>query len=91
MENRHDDFRSGNTFFLVKIDRNAPAIIPDRNRFVRMDDHPDFRTVPSQRLVNGVVHQLKNHVMQARAVVSVTDIHTGPLPNGIQSFQYLDT
>ena len=90
MENRHDNFRSGDTFFLVKVDGNTTAVIPDRDRFVRMDDHPDFRTVPSQCLVNGVVHQLKDHVMQARAIISVTDIHAGPLPNGIQSFQYLD-
>ncbi len=43
-----------------------------------------------QRLVDGVVDDLVDHVVQARAVVGVADIHARPLANGIQALQNLD-
>ena len=43
-----------------------------------------------QRLVDGVVDHLIDHVMQARAVVGVADIHAGPLADGVQPLQNLD-
>ena len=43
-----------------------------------------------QRLVDGVVDHLVDHVMQARAVVGVADIHARTLADGIQPLQNLD-
>ena len=43
-----------------------------------------------QRLVDGVVDHLVDHVVQARAVVGVADIHARPLADGIQALENLD-
>ena len=43
-----------------------------------------------QRLVDGVVDDLIDHVVQARAVIGVADIHARPLADGIQAFENLD-
>jgi hypothetical protein len=39
-----------------------------------------------QCLVNGVIHDLENHVMQPTAVISVPDVHAGALSDGVQTF-----
>ena len=43
-----------------------------------------------QGLVDGIVHDFIDHVMQARAVIGVADIHAGALAHGIQALQHLD-
>ncbi len=43
-----------------------------------------------QRLVDGVVHHLVDHVVQAGAVIGVADIHARPLAHGVEAFQHLD-
>ena len=43
-----------------------------------------------QRFVDGVVDDLIDHVMQARAVVGVADIHAGTLAHGIEALEDLD-
>jgi biotin carboxyl carrier protein len=43
-----------------------------------------------QGLVDGIVDDLVDHVMQARAVVGIADIHARPLAHGIEAFQHLD-
>jgi hypothetical protein len=40
--------------------------------------------VAGQRFVDGVVDDLVDHVMQARAVVGVADIHAGPFAHRIE-------
>ena len=46
--------------------------------------------IAGQRLVDGVVDHLIDHVVQARAVVGVADIHARPLAHGVEAFQHLD-
>jgi hypothetical protein len=46
--------------------------------------------VSRQRLVNGVVDHLIDHVMQAGAVIGVADIHAWPLADGVKSLQHFD-
>ena len=43
-----------------------------------------------QRLVDGVVDDLVDHVVQAGAVVGIADIHARPLAHGIEAAQHLD-
>ena len=43
-----------------------------------------------QRLVDGVVDDLVDHVVQAGAVVGVADIHAGALAHRIEAAQHLD-
>ena len=55
-----------------------------------IQDHVDAVGMAGQRLVDGIVHDLIDHVMQARAVIGVADIHAGALAHGIQALQHLD-
>src|SRR5262249_56243734 len=43
-----------------------------------------------KRLVDGVVDDLVDHVVQARAVVGVADIHARPLAHGVETLEHLD-
>ena len=46
--------------------------------------------VAGQRLVDGVVDHFVDHVVQARAVVGVADIHARPLADRVEALQDLD-
>ena len=43
-----------------------------------------------QRFVNGVVRHLENHMVQARPVIGVADIHAGPFADRIEALEDLD-
>ena len=90
MELRHDHFGGGDAFALVDLGRDAAAVILDRHRAVGVQRHQDLVAEAGQRLVDGVVDHLIDHVVQARAVVGVADIHARPLAHGIEAFQHLD-
>ncbi len=62
----------------------------DGDRAVGVEGHHDSSEIAGQRLVDGVVDHLIDHVVQARAVVGVADIHARPLAHGIEAFQHLD-
>ncbi len=50
-----------------------------------------IRSQPArQRLVDGIVADLEHHVMQARAIVGIADVHARALAHGIQALQHLD-
>ena len=46
--------------------------------------------VAGQRLVDGVVDDLVDHVVQAGAVIGVADIHARPLAHGVEALEDLD-
>jgi len=46
--------------------------------------------VPGQRLIDRVVDDLVDHVMQARAVIGIADIHARPFAHRIEALQDLD-
>ncbi len=46
--------------------------------------------MPRQRLVDGVVRHFEHHVVQARAIVGIADIHAGALAHGIEALENLD-
>ena len=52
------------------------------------DDDPVAES--GQRLVDGVVHDLEHHVMQATAVIGVADIHSGALSDRVKPLQNFD-
>ena len=60
------------------------------HRAVGVQRHRHLVGVAGQRLVDRVVDDLVDHVVQARAVVGVADIHARPLADGIQPLQNLD-
>ncbi|MNN70202.1 hypothetical protein D3C81_1860390 [compost metagenome] len=70
-------------------DRNAAAVIDDRNAVVLMDNHIDLVAIAGQGLVNTVVDYFPHQVVKA-AGAGGADIHTGPLAHRFKSFQHLN-
>ena len=71
----------------VGMPRPLSVTVQEPSAFER---HRDERGVAGQRLVDGVVDDLIDHVMQAGAVVGVADIHAGTLAHGVEAAQHLD-
>ena len=86
----HDDLGGRDAFGRVHVGRNAATVVPHRDRAVGMDPHADKVGVTGQRLVNAVVDDLIDHVMQARAIVRVANIHARSLSHGFQAFENLN-
>ena len=86
----HDDLGGGDAFALVNLDRNAATVIVDRNGPVRVQDDINHVAIARERLVDGVVHHLIDHVMETRTVVGVADIHARPFAYGIKALQNFD-
>src|SRR5690606_27565623 len=90
VEHGHDDLGGGTALFRVDVHGDAATVVLHRDRPIRMDGDGDFRTVIGQGLVDGVIHYLEHHVVQAGTVIRVADVHTRALAHRIQAFQYLD-
>ncbi len=94
MQYRHDDLGSRALGFklVVKLDadRDAAAIVGNRDRVVGVDNNLDVIAMPSQRFVNGIVHHLKYHMVQAGAVRGVADVHARTFAYRLQPFKLLD-
>ena len=90
MELGHDDLGRRDAFALVDVDGNAAAVVAHGHRIVGVEHDLDPRRVAGQRLVDGVVDDLIDHVMQAGAVIGVADIHARPLAHGIEALQNPD-
>ena len=90
MQLGHDDFGGRNAFVGVDVGGHAAAVVAHGAGAVGVQDHVDAVGEAAQRLVDGVVDDLVDHVMQARAVIGVADIHARPLAHGIEALQHLD-
>ena len=86
----HDDLGGGHAFALVDVGRDAAAVVAHGAGAVGIERDDDFLGEAGQRFVDGVVDDLVDHVMQARAVVGVADIHARPLAHGIEPLEHLD-
>ena len=86
----HDDLGRRHAFALVDVGRDAAAVVAHRAGAVGIEHDVDLLGVARERLVDRVVDDLVDHVMQARAVVGVADIHAGTLANGIEALEDLD-
>ena len=73
----------------VDVHRDAAPVVHDRAAAVRVEDHPDVRAVPGERLVDGVVDHLEDQVVEA-VRAGVPDVHGGPLPDRLQPLEDLD-
>ena len=90
MQLRHDDFGSRNALPGVDSGGNPAPVVDYGAGSVRVERHRHQVGVSGKRLVDGVVDDLIDHVVQARAVVGVADIHAGALADGVQPLQNLD-
>ena len=86
----HDDLGRRNSFLGMDVHGNPAPIIHHRHRFVGVERHRDEVAESAQRLVDGIVHHLIDHVVQARSVIGVADIHAGALAHGVEPAQHLD-
>src|SRR5688500_7646195 len=69
---------------------NAAGIVLDIDRPVRVEDGPDPIAMAGLRLVDGIVRNLDHHVVKARPVVGVADVHSGPFAHRVEAAQHLD-
>src|SRR6185503_16401890 len=90
MELGHDDLGCRYAFGGMDIGRYAAAVVADRAGAIGIERDGHAVAIAGERLVDGVVDNLVNHVMEARAVIGVADIHAGTLAHGVETFQNLD-
>jgi hypothetical protein len=90
MELRHNDFGSRDAFALVDVGGNAAAVVAHGAGAVRIENDGHFLGEACKRLVDGVIDHFVDHVMQARAIVGVADIHARALTDGIEPLEHLD-
>ena len=86
----HDDLGRRDPFALMDVGRNPAAVVGDRARAVGVQRHLDPAGVAGQGLVDRVIDYFMNHVMQARAVIGVADVHAGTLADRVESLEDLD-
>ena len=89
VQHGHDHFGSRTPFF-VHVDRNATAIIDHTDRGIAVDGHDHTIAISCQSLIDGVVHHLEHHVVQAGTVIGIADVHARALAHRFQAFEYLD-
>ena len=73
----------------MRIDRDAAAIVGDREESVGTEFHLDEGGVARQRLVHRIVDDLGEQMMQ-RLFVGAADIHAGATAHRLQAFENLD-
>ena len=79
----HDDFGGGDAFFLVNIDRHAAAVVAYGNGTIGVQRDVNAIAVTGERLVDGVVDDFVDHLVQARTVIGIADVHAGTFADGI--------
>jgi hypothetical protein len=89
VQHAHDDLRRRTLrlVLVVELDagRYAAPVVGHRNRIVGMNGDHDVVAMTGQRLVDGVIDDLEDHVVQTRAVRGVTDVHPGALADRLQA------
>ncbi len=89
MELGHHDL-GGRHPLAVHLGRNAAAVVEHGARAVGIEGDEDLLREAGEGLVDCVVDDLVDHVMEARAVVGVADIHARTLADGIEALEDLD-
>ena len=86
----HDDFERGLVReFRVRVDRDAAAVVGDRQEAVGVELDLDAGGVAGDRLVHRVVDHLGEEVVQ-RLLVGAADVHAGAAAHRLQAFEHLD-
>ena len=89
VEHGHDDFGRGLLLLLVHLDRDAAAVVDDRDGVVDVDEDVDVLAVAGQGLVDGVVDDLVDQVMEPFGA-GAPDVHRRPFPDRFEALQDLD-
>ena len=75
--------------FGVRVDRNAAAVVADRQPIALVERDFDSAGVAGNRFVHRVVDDLGGQVME-RASIGTADVHAGPTADGLQALEDLD-
>ena len=86
----HDHFSRRNAFLGVNIDRDTATVVLHRNRTVVVQDDQRAVTMPGEGLVDGIVDDFVDHVVQARAIIGIADVHARPLAYSVQPAKDFD-
>ena len=86
----HDDLGGGDAFAGVDAGGDAAAVILDRHRTVGVELDQDEIAVPGECFVDGIIRHFEHHVVQARTIVGVANIHAGALAHGVKALEHLD-
>ena len=86
VEHGQDDLGRRALLLLVHVDRDAAAVVADRDAIVRMQNDLDGVAVAGERLVDGVVDDLVDEMVEP-ALTRRADVHTGSLANGLEAFE----
>ncbi len=70
----------------MHVDGNSTTVVTNRDGLVRMNRHEDLVAVAGEGLVDRVVDDLEDHVVQTRAVIGVTDVHSGAFSDSFEAF-----
>ena len=73
----------------MHLHRDAAAVVLDSAGTVLLKNYPDGIAVSRKMLVHRVVHDLIDQVIQALCP-DAADVHSGPFPYCLKSFQYCD-
>ena len=90
VQHGHDNLSRRPLLGGVLADRNSASVVLHGNGIIKVDGYVDAIAETGERLVHGVVHDLVHHVVQAGAVIRVTDVHAWPLAHGLQALENLD-
>ena len=88
MQDGINDFNGGDVEFCIFAGRNAAAVVGDADDVARQDRDGNRIAGAGKRFVNGVVDDFINEMMKS-AHGGRTDVHAGPLPDGLQALQNL--
>ena len=86
VQDGHDDLDRGPLLDRVHVDRDATAVVLDPDAAVVQQGDADRVAVAGQRLVDGVVDDLPDHVVQA-ALTGGADVHAGALADRLEALE----
>ena len=89
VEAGQDQFEGGHSFFLVDVDRDAPAVVLDLDAAVGVQGDRDLGGVTGQGLVYRVVHDLVDQVVETGRG-GRADVHARTPPHMLPALEDLD-
>ena len=86
----HDHFGRRDAFAGMQADRDAPAVVGHFRRAVGVQRDRHAVGMAGERFVDRVVDDFVDHVVQARAIVGIADVHAGAFAHRVEALQDLD-
>ena len=83
-----DHLHGGDSQLGMDVHRHAPAVVADLAGAILLQSHVDFAGKAVGRLVDGVVHDLPDHMVKAPRAGGA-DVHAGTHAHRVQSLQDL--